>query len=143
MYVTRRAVLALTAFVVGAEVAMAGETQIVLQWLDTAQGRMDLRQVHQIEDALEMVSSGEYVVDGHDVGSGAVNVFLYAEDSRIDSAIAVVVRFFEQGKLPKGMRIGRAIYSDTKRTNWHFQPVYPPGLAEFDIMPSPPPAPSK
>ena len=143
MNVTRRAVLALTAFVVGAEVAMAGETQIVLQWLDTAQGRMDLRQVHQIEDALEMVSSGEYVVDGHDVGSGAVNVFLYAQDSRIDSAIAVVVRFFEQGKLPEGMRIGRAIYSDAKRTNWHFQPIYPPGLVEFDIMPSSPPAPSK
>ena len=143
MNAMRRAVLVVTVFVKGPVVAMAGETQIVLQWLDTAHGSMDLRQVHQIEDALETVSSGEYVVDGHDVGSGAVNVFLYAEDSRIDSAIAVVVGFFEQGKLPKGMRIGRAIYSDAKRTNWHFQPVYPPGLLEFDIMPSSPPAPSK
>jgi len=73
-------------------------------------------------------------LDGHDVGSGAVNVFLYAEDSKVDIAISTVVHFFEQGKLPKGMRIGRAIYEDEKRKNWHFQPVYPPGLAEFDIM---------
>ena len=51
----------------GADVAMAGQTQIVLQWLDTAQGGLDLREVHKIEDALEVVSSGEYTVDGHDV----------------------------------------------------------------------------
>ena len=113
---------------------MAGQTQIVLQWLDTAQDGLDLREVHKIEDALEVVSSGEYTVDGHDVGSGAVNVFLYAEDSRVDSAISVVIRFFERGKLPKGMRIGRAIYEDERRRNWQFQPVYPPGLAKFDIM---------
>jgi hypothetical protein len=66
-----------------------------------------------------------------------VNVFLYAEDSEIDPAITVVIRFFEQGKLPKGMRIGRAIYEDEKRKNWHFQPVYPPGLDEFRIMYAP------
>jgi hypothetical protein len=102
-----------------------------------------LVQVHKVEDALEAVSNGKYSVDGHDVGSGGVNVFLYAEDTKVDAAIAIVVRFFEQGKLPKGMRIGRAVYSDEKRTNWRFQPVYPPGLAEFDIMylpkASPPP----
>jgi hypothetical protein len=141
MNVTRRAVLALTAVIVGAVVAMAGETQIVLQWLDTTQGSIGLQEIHKIEDALEAVSGGEYSVDGHDVGSGAVNVFLYAEDAKVDSAIATVVRFFKLGKLPQGMRIGRAIYEDEKRANWHFQPIYPPGLAEFDIMyrqPAPP-----
>ena len=71
------------------------------------------------------------------MGSGTVNVFLFAEDLKVDLAIATIVRFFEQGKLPKGMRIGRAIYEDEKRRNWHFQPVYPPGLAEFKIMYSP------
>ncbi len=115
-------------------VAPAGRTQIVVQWLDTAQGSMELREIYKIENALESVSDGKYFVDGHDVGSGTVNVFLYAEDSKVDAAIAVVVSFFEQGKLVQGMRIGRAIYEDEKRRNWHFQPVYPPGLAEFQIM---------
>ena len=55
-------------------------------------------------------------------------MFLYAEDSKVDAAIAVVIRFFEQGKLPRGMRIGRAIYEDKERRNWHFQPAYPPAL---------------
>jgi hypothetical protein len=118
----------------GTVVAMAGRTQIVLQWLDTTLDSMELGEIYKIEEGLETVSSEKYFVDGHDVGSGTVNVFLYPEDSEVDSAIAVVVRFFEQGKLPKGMRIGRAIYEDEKRRNWHFQPVYPPGLAEFHIM---------
>jgi len=44
----------------------------------------------------------------------AAHVFLYAEDSKVDLAIATIVRSFEQGKLPEGMRIGRAIYEDEK-----------------------------
>jgi hypothetical protein len=143
MKVMRRAVLLIMLFVMGARVATAGETQIVLQWLDTAQGSMELREVHKIEDTLEALGNGSYSVDGHDIGSGTVNVFLYAEDSKVDAAIAVVIRFFEQGKLPKGMQIGRAIYADQKRKDWRYQPVYPPGLAEFDIMYSPRTAPPK
>jgi Cu/Ag efflux pump CusA len=134
MNLMRHALLVLLFLAMGAETAMAGRTQIVLQWLDTAHSSMDLRDIYKVEDALERVSNGMYVVDGHDVGGGTVNVFLYAEDSDVDAAVAVVIRFFEQGKLPKGMRIGRAIYEDEKRRNWHFQPAYPPGLAEFQIM---------
>ena len=115
------------------EKAMATETQIVLQWLDTAQGSMNLRELSKIEDALEAVSDGKFSVDGHDIGSGTVNVFLYAEDARVNSSIAAVIRLFEQGKLPKGMRIGRAIYENAERRNWRFQPVFPSGLAEFQI----------
>src|SRR5262249_35512788 len=115
MNVMRQAMLVVLFLAMGAEVAMGGRTQIVLQWLDTAQGGMDLQEIYKIEDALEAVSSGKYEVDGHDVGSGTVNVFLYAEDSKVDSVIAAVILFFERGKLPKGMRIGRAIYEDEKR----------------------------
>jgi len=143
MQLMRQATLVMLPLVMGTGVAMAGETQIVLQWLDTREGGMNLREIYGIEDALEAASGGQYFVDGHDAGSGTVNVFLYAEDSMVDLAIATIVCFFEQGKLPKGMRIGRAIYEDEKRKNWHFQPVYPPGLAEFDIMYSPRTAPGK
>lgn len=76
---------------------------------------MKLRELSKIEDALEAVSDGKFSVDGHDIGSGAVNVYLYAEDSKVNLSIAAVVRLFEQGKLPKGMRIGRAIYEDADR----------------------------
>jgi hypothetical protein len=117
----------------GTEVAMAGETQIVLQWIDNKQGSIDLQKIHQMEDDLEKASGGKYFVDGHDIGSGTLNIFLYAEDAMVDSTIVFVVHLFEQGKLPKGMRLGRAIYDDEKRTNWHFQPVYPPNLRAFDI----------
>ena len=40
-------------------VAPAGRTQIVVQWLDTAQGSMELREIYKIENALESVSDGE------------------------------------------------------------------------------------
>jgi hypothetical protein len=88
MTIIRRALLAVGLFSMGAKAAMAGQTQIVLQWIDTEQGGMGLREISKIEEALETVSRGEYFVDGHDAGSGTVNVFLYAEDSRADSAMA-------------------------------------------------------
>jgi hypothetical protein len=131
---TRRALLVMLFLAMGTEIALAGQTQIVLQWLDNGRGSMDFRDIEKVEDALESVSSGRFIVDGHDVGSGTINVFLYAEDSRVDAAIAIVTRLFEQGKLPPAMRIGRAVYEDERRRDWHFKPVYPPGLAEFQIM---------
>jgi hypothetical protein len=97
-----------------AKIAMAGRTQVVLQWLDAGRGSMDLRDIKNVEDALESVSSGRFIVDGHDVGSSTVNVFLYADGSKVDAAILVVTRLFERGKLPREMRIGRAIYDVAK-----------------------------
>ena len=47
---------------------MPGQTQIVLQWLDTAEDGMDLQEIYKIEDALEAASGGKYFVDGHECG---------------------------------------------------------------------------
>lgn len=113
---------------------MSGQTQIVLQWLESSHSDLSLDQIHKIEDNLEQLGNGRFFVDGHDVGSGTINVFIYAEDAQVDAAIALIIRYFEQGKLPKGLRIGRAVYEDAKRTNWTFHPAYPPGLGSFDIM---------
>jgi len=112
MNLIRDALLAVLFLAIGAEIAMAGRTQIVLLWLDSGRSSMGLRDIGKVEDALESVSSGRFIVDGHDVGGGTVNVSLYADDSNVDAAIALVIRLFEQGKLPKEMRIGRAIYED-------------------------------
>jgi hypothetical protein len=101
MKLMRQATLVMLLLVMRTGVAMAGETQIVLQWLDTAESVMDLREIYKIEDALEAVSGGRYSVDGHDVGSGKVNVFLYAEDSKVDLAISTIVGFFDKASYPK------------------------------------------
>lgn len=123
---------ALLAMVSSAGVAMSAETQIVLQWLDneSATGVS----VDAIEAALDEANDGSYFVDGHDMGSGTTNIFLYAEDALADKTVAQAISLFEQKKLPPGMRIGKAIYQDAERRNWTFQPMYPPGLAHFDIM---------
>ena len=70
MNLIRRALLIVFFLVMGAEIAMAGQTQLVLQWLDAARGSIELRDIEKVEDALESVSNGKYFVDGHDVGSG-------------------------------------------------------------------------
>lgn len=124
----------LAAVALHAEVVIAGQTQIVLQWLDTAQDSIGSLQLFSMEDALKNASSGAFLVDGHDRGSGTTNVFLLAEDAKVNMAITTAIRVFEQGKLPPGMRIGRAIYADEQRRDWHYQPVYPPGLRDFQIM---------
>jgi hypothetical protein len=46
MNVMRQATLVMLLLVMGAGVAMAGETQIVLQWLDTAKDGMDSREIY-------------------------------------------------------------------------------------------------
>src|SRR5262245_51276681 len=110
MTLPRCVVLAVVFLATGVKLAMSAQTQIVLQSLDTAEGTIALEEIYKVEEALETVSGGVYLVDGHDVGSGTVNVFLYADDAKVDAAIALVVRFFEQGRLPKRMRVGRAVY---------------------------------
>jgi hypothetical protein len=124
----------LTMFAVNADVAMAGRTQIVLQWLDAEQGSISSWRLFWMESALEAAGRDVYFVDGHDRGSGTTNVFLLVDDGKVEAAIQTAIRAFEQNKLPTGMRIGRAIYEDEQRKNWHYEPVYPPGLAEFEIF---------
>ena len=47
------------------------------------------------------MDAGRYSVDGHDVGSGTVNVFLYAEDSKVDLAIASSSASSSKASCPK------------------------------------------
>jgi hypothetical protein len=49
MNVMRQATLVMLLLVMGTGIAMAGETQIVLQWLDTAAGVTGLREIYKIE----------------------------------------------------------------------------------------------
>lgn len=130
------------AAVVAAEAAGAaieaseGPAQIVLQWLDDrklpadgaafyAAGGAD--EITALEDQIEAQAQGLYCVDGHDLGSGTINIFLYADDQ--DAAVARLVALAETGALPAGVRIGAPIEGKAA-----LRAFYPPGLEEFDLL---------
>jgi hypothetical protein len=115
--------------------AAAGETpqtQIVLQWITDEQNDISLDQVWAIEDTLEGEAEGLFDVDGHDVGSGTTNVFLYARDPQ--AAVGKVIRLYFAGRLRPGMRVGVAEYKDVSRKDWDYRPVFPRGLHRFDLI---------
>ncbi len=106
------------------------QTQIVAQW-SSAPG---LEALFLVEDALIDAEGDLFVVDGHDIGLGKFNVFIYADDASVEGAVRRIVRMAESGQLPAGMKLGVAQYIDAARTDWTFRPVYPAGLPSFDIM---------
>ena len=113
--------------------AMAGSTQIVVQWLDGPAG-LSTTQMFKVQGAFDdNAERYGYDSDGNDVGSGTTNFFLYAEDGRVDAVVQSVVLMHQQMLLPDGMRIGVAVYEDADRSNWHFRAAYPADLADFDI----------
>jgi hypothetical protein len=107
-----------------------GKTQIVAQWSDKA----DFDALIVIEDVLEGSSENIYEVDGHDIGSGKFNVFMYAKDRDVEAAVAHIVQVYKANGLAPGMKLGVAVYLDKKRTDWTFKPVYPPDLKSFELM---------
>jgi hypothetical protein len=78
-------------------------TQIIVQWPDADVG---LWRLWMLERRLEQNAGGDYRVDGHDIGAGTANIFLYASDP--DSAVQRVIELHDQGRLQSGMRIGVA-----------------------------------
>ncbi len=100
-------------------------TQIVAQWTDAP----CLDALIPIEE-----EDGIFEVDGHDIGSGTSNVFIYAEDAKVDSAVRHIIDMVERGKIPEGMKLAVAQYLDAERTDWTFKPVYPADLKSFAIL---------
>lgn len=105
-------------------------TQIVAQWTDAP----GLDALIPIEDVLIEEEDGIFEVDGHDIGSGTFNVFIYAEDAKVDSAVRHIIDMVERGKIPEGMKLAVAQYLDAERTDWTFKPVYPADLKSFAIL---------
>lgn len=105
-------------------------TQIVAQWSDKA----GLESLMTVEDTIADAGDGLYDVDGNDIGSGTFNVFIYAADADVASAVARIVKLHDGGVLPPGMKIGVAQYKDAERKDWTFKPVFPADLKSFDLM---------
>ena len=118
----------------GETVLQPGEppgTQIVVQWFDNSPMNSSVH-ADPLLDLLYTRSDGLYVVDSFDLGSGTMNLFLYTDDP--DKAVRHVVELFEEGLLPPGMRIGVANTQGTEQSTRTYHPVYPPNLAQFELL---------
>ena len=109
---------------------MTGQTQIVAQWSDAA----DYDELIAIEDQLIEHAANSYDVDGHDVGSGTFNVFMFAADNDVDAAVGRIIQMCKDGVVPPEMKLGVAVYLDPERTEWVFRPAYPSDLTLFELM---------
>jgi hypothetical protein len=107
--------------------ALAGTTQIVVQWVRS----IDLMHVQSILD--DDGAKAGYDSDGNDVGGGAENFYIYADDAAADGVVHRLIGMETRKMLPEGMRIGVAVYKDAKRKDWTYRPAYPAGLKTFDI----------
>jgi hypothetical protein len=106
------------------------KTQFVAQWSDDA----DYDELIEIENALIDEAEDLFEVDGHDIGSGTFNVFMYAEDGSVEASIARVIQLFEDGRLSPNMKLGVAVYEDQEREIWTFKPAFPLDLNEFELI---------
>lgn len=128
----KRAIIALAVFGIPFA-ALAGSTQIVVQWLDGPNG-LSAFQFFKLQVVLDdHAREHGYLSDGNDVGGGTTNFFLYADDKRVDEVVQSVVALEHQKQLPDGMQIGVAVYKDAARKDWTFRAVHPAGLQSFDL----------
>jgi hypothetical protein len=111
-------------------------TSIVVQWPEEEFGPsvFSVVKIYRLEDFLTKHAGGLYEVDGHDIGSGTVNIFLFAPDADAEAAVRRVIDLYQQGRLRLGMRVGVAQEYNADRTDWTYRPAYPPDLRRFDLM---------
>lgn len=112
------------------------DQQIVLQWPDNRRLSPDAKQfyasggaddISALEDMIELEAAGLYYVDGHDIGAGTLNIFLYAKDREV--AIKKLIALAKAKSLPEGVRIGVPMENSVS-----FRAHYPPGLKTFGLM---------
>jgi hypothetical protein len=97
---------------------------LVLQWSGST--KADFEQLVQMEDALESRLSDAGFVDGHDFGSGEMNIFIETEQSIQAFAVAKEIL----GKQP-GWGEVRAAYREAHGETYTV--LWPPGLRAFDV----------
>lgn len=83
------------------------------------------------DQTLDEDSGNLYFDDGNDVGTGTCNIYLYS--ARVADTVAFLIDLEKKGKLPTGLRIGVANYTNKAHTDWTYLVAYPPGLKKFDI----------
>ena len=97
--------------------------QLILQWPTS---KLDYDAMIAIEELVMAEFTGDHVVDGHDAGSGEMNVFILTDDPL--GAFREVRSILGAHPAWPGLR---AAYRDLDEEG--FTIVWPKGLASFDI----------
>lgn len=100
------------------------EFQLVLQW--PASSLDDYDEIVEIEEMLLSKLGEEHEVDGHDAGSGEVNIFIRCKDPH---ATFEAVRSILQNEFHwSAVRVGYRNIEETK-----YRAVWPNGLTNFEV----------
>lgn len=111
--------------------ALPNDTQVVAQWvLPPDATPLSIQRYFAAEGVIDRECRETCSETGNDIGSGTFNVFLYTAD--VDATVRLLAHLQDRGRLPEGMRIGVAEYTNPERTDWTYRPVYPEGLTSFD-----------
>ena len=98
--------------------------QLVLQW--PASSIRDFDRMIEVEGALAAGLSSRHVVDGHDAGSGEVNIFIHTDDP---------LRAFEEAQAVLGSRDfwidARAAYRELAKSDYII--LWPRDLSGFKV----------
>jgi hypothetical protein len=99
--------------------------QLVLQW-STSSVR-DHDHLIEIEDALMDSLDEDHIVDGHDFGSGQVNIFLYTDQP--DQAFNQVKDILQKDEVWSRIRVAYREASGSE-----YVVIWPETLRSFDII---------
>lgn len=99
--------------------------QLVLQWPNTS--GFDYDRLIELEDILNQGLGGAGIVDGHDLGSGEMNIFIHTNSpqSAFEKAISLI-------KGQDGLNQLKAGYRDFDRDE--YVPIHPIGLKQFSAV---------
>jgi hypothetical protein len=97
--------------------------QLVLQF--PAQSSGDYDKIIELEESIEEHLSGDEEVDGHDSGSGEMNIFIITGSP---SKTFEKVKAILQPHLPRLKAAYRSLDEDT------YTVLFPQGLREFDVV---------
>ncbi len=102
------------------------EYMLVLQWPSSSTGK-ELDQLILLEDEIREDIGDHGNVDGHDIGSGEMNIFIFTEDPK-----ATFERVKNIGSIPNHMSNLKAGYREVGEDD--FVPLYPEGLDHFSVI---------
>jgi hypothetical protein len=100
--------------------------QLVLQWPPNS-SRMDFDRLISFEDAIEDGMGELGILDGHDIGSGEMNLFIHTNlpQEAFEKALSLLGDEAKQGGLKAG-------YRDFNEEE--YVPIYPKGLDHFSVL---------
>jgi len=101
------------------------EYMLVLQLLGSSKNDYD--ELLELEAAVREIIGSKGVVDGHDIGSGERNIFLFTEDPR--AAFEVIKPVFSSRGIVANLKAGyREVGEDD------YRPLFPWDLGRFSVI---------